>query len=326
MIVKNYELKNNLNYNLFLLHGENHGLKEFYISNLFKSNLNSVPLIFFEKELHANLENFYNEIFNSSFFENEKLIIVKNATDKMIKIIEEVLNKGISEEIKIVLISEILEKRSKLRNLFEKENKLISVPFYKDNHETLLKLTTSFFKSKKIPVSSEIINLLINKTNGQRQMLINELDKIEMFTQKRKKINFKEINSLVNIQENIDISELIDNCLAKNTKKIQFLISENNFGSVDSILIIRNFLSKTKRLLSLIENFAVQKNLDKTIASAKPPIFWKDKDLVKKQIKSWTKNQVEKLIIDINEIEFLIKKSYGNSSHILSDFIISNSK
>ena len=326
MIVKNYELKNNLNYNLFLLHGENHGLKEFYISSLFKSNLNSVPLIFFEKELHANLENFYNEIFNSSFFENEKLIIVKNATDKMIKIIEEVLNKGISEEIKIVLISEILEKRSKLRNLFEKENKLISVPFYKDNHETLLKLTTSFFKSKKISVSSEIINLLINKTNGQRQMLINELDKIEIFAQKRKKITFEEINSLVNIQENIDISELIDNCLAKNTKKIQFLISENNFGSVDSILIIRSFLSKTKRLLSLIENFTIQKNLDKTIASAKPPIFWKDKDLVKKQIKSWTKNQVEKLIIDINEIEFLIKKSYGNSSHILSDFIISNSK
>ena len=104
------------------------------------------------------------------------------------------------------------------------------------------------------------------------------------------------------------------------------MISENNFGSEDSIIIIRIFLSKTKRLLNLIDNFSVQKNLDKTIASAKPPIFWKDKDIVKKQIKSWTLKQVEKLILEINEIEFLIKTKNQNSMYILSDFILNKSK
>ena len=143
---------------------------------------------------------------------------------------------------------------------------------------------------------------------------------------KKTNISFNEINKLTNLNKNSDIGELVDNCLAKNIKRTNYLISENNFGSEDSIIIIRIFLSKTKRLLNLIDNFSVQKNLDKTIASAKPPIFWKDKDIVKKQIKSWTLKQVEKLILEINEIEFLIKTKNQNSMYILSDFILNKSK
>ena len=147
-----------------------------------------------------------------------------------------------------------------------------------------------------------------------------------MYSKKKTNISFNEINKLTNLNKNSDIGELVDNCLAKNIKRTNYLISENNFGSEDSIIIIRIFLSKTKRLLNLIDNFSVQKNLDKTIASAKPPIFWKDKDIVKKQIKSWTLKQVEKLILEINEIEFLIKTKNQNSMYILSDFILNKSK
>ena len=67
-------------------------------------------------------------------------------------------------------------------------------------------------------------------------------------------------------------------------------------------------------------------NLDKTINSYKPAIFWKEKEIVKKQVKIWTKNDVIKLIDEICEIEILIKKNSTSSLNIIYDFIINKSK
>ena len=98
-----------------------------------------------------------------------------------------------------------------------------------------------------------------------------------MFLKNRTNISINEINKLTNLGENHNISELVDNCLAKNTKKINYLMNENNFGSEDNVLIVRTLLLKSKRLLNLIQNFSSLKNIDMTISSAKPPIFGKIK-------------------------------------------------
>ena len=325
MIIKSFELKNNLNYNILLFHGQNDGQKEDLINNLIKPKYKTNTYSYTEKEILNNLENFYNLIFTNSFFEENKLIIIKDASDKIKSEIVNIIEKGINN-ILIILISNVLEKKSKLRNLFEKEKRLISVPFYLDNNQTLMSLASGFFKEKKISISSETINILVNKSNGERKILMNELEKIEMYSKNKKNISANKINILTNTAENHDIGELVDNCLAKNNRRIRYLMNENNFSSEDSIIIIRTFLFKTKRLLNLIDIFIEQKNIDKTIASARPPIFWKDKDTVKKQLKSWTLNQVKKLILEINEIELLIKANAQNSVHILSDFILNKSK
>ena len=325
MIIKSFELKNNLNYNILLFHGQNDGQKEDLINNLIKPKYKTNTYSYTEKEILNNLENFYNLIFTNSFFEENKLIIIKDASDKIKSEIVNIIEKGINN-ILIILISNVLEKKSKLRNLFEKEKRLISVPFYLDNNQTLMSLASGFFKEKKISISPETINILVNKSNGERKILMNELEKIEMYSKNKKNISANEINILTNTAENHDIGELVDNCLAKNNRRIRYLMNENNFSSEDSIIIIRTFLFKTKRLLNLIDIFIEQKNIDKTIASARPPIFWKDKDTVKKQLKSWTLNQVKKLILEINEIELLIKANAQNSVHILSDFILNKSK
>ena len=283
MIVKSFELKNNLNHNFFLFHGQNEGLKEDLINNLIKPRYKTSTYNYTEKEILNNLDNFYNLIFTNSFFEDDKLIIIKDVSDKIKFEIDNILEKEINN-ILIILISNVLEKKSKLRNLFEKEKKLISVPFYLDNNQTLTGLASRFFREKKIPISSETINILVNKSNGERKFLMNELEKIEMYLKNKTNISANEINILANTGENHDISELVDNCLAKNNKKIKYLMNENNYGSEDSIIIIRTFLFKAKRLLNLINVFNAQKDVDKTIANAKPPIFWKDKDVVKKHI------------------------------------------
>ena len=324
MILKKYDQSTIIEKKICLFHGKNEGQKDIILNQL-KEKFNNNFQIFFEKDVIQNSEIFYNEIYSKSFFEKEKLLIIKNVTDKFFVIIQNIIERNIEESL-IICLSDVLEKKSKLRTLFENNINLISLAFYPDNTQTLVTLTNNFFKEKNISVSYETINLIVNKSNCERKFLINELDKIENYLKNKKNITSLEINKLTNTNEDNNISELIDNCLAKNKKKITFLLNENNFNSEDIILIIRIFLSKAKRLLNLTKNFSLQKNIEKTILNARPPIFWKDKEIVKKQIKSWTIEQVEKLITEINEIEFLVKTNSQNSIHILSDFILNKSK
>ena len=307
MIFKTQDLGKTINENnMFLFHGVNEGHKEEVLENFFFPKFKNV-FKYFEKEIFTNIENFYNEILTKSFFEKDKLIVIKNASDKIKNEIE-ILKEKKLDDINIILISGILDKKSKLRNLFEKEKDLVSVGFYSDNSQTLSTIAKSFFLKKKIPISHESINLIVNRANGERINLNNELEKIESFIADKKKISIEEIYSITNLSENYSINELVDNCLAKNKQKTIYILNENNFSFEDTIIIIRTFLIKSKRLLKLCRNFKDNKNLDKTILNFKPPIFWKDKDLVKQQIKNWSLNKTYELIDEINKIELDIKK------------------
>ena len=246
--------------------------------------------------------------------------MIKRTTDKILKTIEKLKNYKIDDII--ILNSEYLEKKSKLRNFFEKEKNFICVAFFPDNDQTLFRLACNILTKKKISVTPSDINLIISKCNGDRENLLKELFKIESFSKNGKKINSKILKKLVNVAENYDISELIDNCLAKNRKKILVILNENNYSSDDNILILRSFLNKSKRILKLSLDYDKNKNIDLTISNAKPPIFWKDKEITKQQIYKWKPNDIKKLIFKINEIEFLVKKNIINSKNLITNFLL----
>ena len=325
MILKTFNLDKNINAKIFLFHGVNDGQKDEIIKNKFIPIFGDNVFKYYEKEILSNIENFYNQILSKSFFENEKLIIIKDASDKIKEHIE-VLKKRISDDIKIIIISNLLDKKSKLRNLFEKDNDLVAIAFYNDNNQTLSSIAKSFFLKKNISISQESINLLVNRAYGERKSLNNELQKIEGFLSNKNKISIEEIHALTNLSENYSINELVDNCLAKNRQKTIYILNENNFSFEDAIIIIRTFLIKTKRLIKLYQNLQVNKNINKTIISFKPPIFWKDKQLIESQIKIWTLDRTYKLIEEINKVELNIKKNSINSLNILFDFILSTVK
>ena len=325
MISKVFELKNNLDKNIYLFHGQNDGHKETILIDHFKNRFKENIYTYFEKDILSNLDNFYNSIYSKSFFDDEKLIIIKEVTDKIKIEIENIIERKV-DNVTIILLSNVLEKKSKLRNFFEKEKNLISVAFYLDNNQTLASLVSYSFKKLGVPISSELINVIINKSNGDRKILLNELEKIKMFLVNKKKIGIGELNTLINTSENNEIGELVDNCLAKNINKIKYLINDNNFNNEDVMPILRTFLYKTKRLLNLVRNHESEKNIEKIISTSKPPIFWKEKDLVKKQIENWSLSQVNKLINEINNVELNVKKNTSSSINILFDFIFSNSK
>ena len=327
MILKSFELnKLKLNsHNFYLFYGDNEGLKEEIIKNLFEKNYIEKIHRYEEKEILDNKDDFFNNVLTKSFFDNEKLIIINRTTDKIKTIIEELIEKN-TKDIQFILNSKNIDKKSTLRKLFEKEKNIICVPFYEDNNQTLNSIISQFFRNRKIPTSQKLINVLIERSRGDRKNLNNELAKIESFSINKKNITIQEIIKLTNLAENYSASELIDHSLAKNTRKTVTILNENNYSDEDNIIIIRTLLAKLKRLVKIYELVDEKNNIDQAVSSFKPPIFWKDKPLVTQQIKSWGKNKLKSLIYESNEIEFLIKKNSNIGKNILSDFIINNSK
>jgi len=327
MIVKSFELpKIKLkDYKFYLFYGDNEGLKEETIKNLFEENYQDKIHRYEEKEILDNINDFFNSVLTKSFFDNEKLIIINRATDRVREVIEELIKKN-PEDISIILNSKNLEKKSTLRKLFEKEKTIVCVPFYEDNNQTLNSIINLFFRSKKIPISQQLINVLIERSRGDRKNLNNELKKIECFSLNKKNLNLEDIFKLTNLADNYSASELIDNSLAKNTRKTIVILNENNYSDEDNIIIIRTLLAKLKRLLKIYELVDQKNNIEQAVSICKPPIFWKDKPLVIQQIKSWKKDHLKNLIYKTNEIELLIKKNTTIAKNILSDFMINNSR
>ena len=325
MILKSFELSKTLeDKKFYLLYGKNEGLKTECINEILKRNDGKI-FYYDENQIKDKIEPFYDNILSGSLFENKKIILIKRASDKIYDVVKDLIDRNISQ-IKVIINAGILETRSKLRSLFEKDKDLICIPTYPDNNETLTKLTSTFLRKENISISQQNINLIVQRCNGDRNNLKNEIEKIKNFIKNKQKISSEEILKLTNLSENFGLSELIDNCLAKNKSKIINILNENNYGTEDCIIILRTFLSKAKRILKLSIELEKNKDLNKTINTAKPPIFWKDKEIIKVQLSKWKPNKIKELIKNINNVELEIKKNYNNSIFIITNFILEKSR
>ena len=327
MIIKYFHLSKNLNKNInfFLLYGSNTGLIEETINNILKPNFSSNIFKYDEDEIFSDLDTFKEGIFSRSFFDNEKLIIISRGSDKILTLIQEIIDRNIND-LKFIIKSNVLEKKSKLRNFFEKTDKAIIVPFYEDNYQSLFDLTINFLKEKNIKISHHNANLLIERSRGSRMALKNELEKINTLSITKKTINLDEILKISNLSQNYDISVLVDEFLARNRKKTLNILNENNSSDEDNIIIIKNFLYKLKRLKRLKEQLNDNNNSDIVITEYRPPIFWKDKEIIKKQLQSLSLEKLNKLLQEITNIESLVKKNSQSSRIILNNFILENLK
>ena len=322
MISKYYEIekfKNKINY--FLFYGENEGQKQDVIQANFAKFTRENTYKYNEKEIIENKQTFLENIYSKSFFENEKLILISDVTDKILNLITKIIESNINDVV-IILIAKRLDKKSKLRNYFEKEKILLIVPFYEDTPQTLLSIAKKILFENKINLSSENINLIVERSQGDRINLKNELQKIINLSQNNKKLELEDILKLTNLSENYSAGELVDNCLSKNKKRTLNILNENIPSSEDNILILRTFLNKLKRLRKLRLNLKENNNVDQVINSFKPPIFWKDKNIIKQQIKIWELKDIENFIVDLNSTESLIKKNPQISNQIINNMIL----
>jgi DNA polymerase-3 subunit delta len=322
MIIKSFEIEKikKTNLNVHLIYGNNEGIKQDIINNFYKKNYEGEVLKYDEQDILTNKDEFISSLLNKSLFETEKLIIISRGTDKLTTVINELLDR---KEVgaKIIIKSSNLEKKSKLRNLFEKEKNVICTPVYEDDSRSLNFIINNFLKDNKLSLSQEIKNILIERSNGDRINLKNELSKLKNLSITKKKLSIEDVLKLSNLAENYSVFELSDNYLAKNSKKVSNILNENNYSSDDCILIIRTILNKSKRLLKIRNEVDNNKNIDQVISTIKPPIFWKEKEIVKKQAQSWSTNEVKDIIFKINDLESLVKKNTANSMLFVSNFI-----
>ncbi len=323
MIFKSFDLKKiyerEIKYILF--YGKNDGLKDQLINDVFINNFKGEIVKIEENEILIDTNGFISSLINKSLFDDEKLIIISRSTDKFLCVIEEIVERKV-DKIRLILNADTLEKKSKLRNFFEKGNDLGCVAFYEDRSQDLINICQSFFRENNISTSRETMNLLSERARGDRKNLINELEKIKSLSLTKKNLSTEDILKLTNLAEDYSVFDLIENYLCKNQKKVSNILNENNFNNDDCILILRTTLNRAKRLLSLKNYQEEFDNIEQALTTYKPPIFWKEKEAVKRQINCWEKEDIKKLIYKINSIEKLVKNNPVNSMNFVSDFLL----
>ena len=326
MIIKSYEFRKNitnlLKNNFFLFYGENFGLKKDlkdFVFNEIKHNNDIENLSFFENDILNNVENFYNSIYSGSLFSNKKIITINEASDKIINLVSDIFEKY-NENVILIFFSQILEKKSKLRIFFEKNKKTVCVPCYLDSQRDLEFIVQEELKKNNLSLSREIINLLIEKSNFDRNNLRNEIEKIISYSFNKKKIEIDNIKYLINFSGDYKSDIFVNECLCGNITAYKKIISELYIGAVNQILLFRILANKIQCLLKIKEQENDSKNLDYLIDNFRPPIFWKEKPMVKKQLSIWKSKDLEKVVKEINATELLCKKNPQVANSIFFNF------
>ena len=326
MLIKSYEiLKKDLNFlNSFLIYGENTGLKQDIVKSVIelkeKKNIKYKQFKFEEEEIIKNQNDFFNLIFSGSLFDKKKVIFVNRTTDRLFNLISEISKKDI-KDILIFFEADQLEKKSKIRNLFEKDKNLVCIACYQDNNFDLIKIINDEIKQTKIKLSTESINLLIERASGDRNNLRNEVNKLKSFALNKQMVSYDQVKELTNMVGNYQNDYIVNICLNGDKKKLNKILRENNFSFEDFLILLKIFSKKIHRLLKIKIFNRLEKNLDQIFNQIRPPIFWKEKEDVKKQVRLWNEKKLNLIIKKINEIELNCKKNHELSTNITLDFL-----
>jgi len=326
MLIKSYEIsKKNLNsLNFFLIYGENIGLKQDIAKSVLelkeKKNGKYKQLEFEEEEIIKNQNNFFNLIFSGSLFDEKKVIFINRTTDKLFNLISEISKKDV-EDILIFFKADLLEKKSKIRKLFEKDKNLVCVACYQDSNFDLIKIINDEIKQTKIKLSTESINLLIERASGDRNNLKNEINKLKSFALNKQVISYDQVKELTNMARNYQNDYIVNICLNGDKKRLNKTLGENNFLLDNFFILLKIFSKKIHRLLKIKILNRSENNIDQIFNQIRPPIFWKEKEDVKKQVGLWNEKKLNLVIKKINEIELNCKKNHELATNITLDFL-----
>ncbi len=324
MILKSYIVEQNFNilneYKAVLLYGENDGIKDDVKSRLKEHNKESEIINFFESEIIKNKNILYENIVNESLFNERKIIFIQSVTDKILNEITQALEKN-DGKTKIYIFCDALDKKSKLRNLFEKEKNLAIFACYADNDRTLVNYINKELRGYK-GLSGEFINLIIRNSGSNRKIIQNELVKIKDYFNK-KIINEIQLLEILNIKNNTSFDEIRDKAMVGEKKLTNKLLSEIEIHEDDAFFCLNNLNYRVLKLIEIQESNSELDNYEKTLDSMRPPIFWKDKPILLQQLEKWSLQKLNRASLRIGAAEVLMKKnSQIKNSIIIKDLII----
>jgi len=316
MIYKSYLVEKDneffLKNNKVLFYGENLGLKIDFKKKIKICYSKAQFFSLFQEEILANENNFFNELFSKSLFEDTKVFFIDKADDKILKLIKEIEERENTQ--KIFLFSELLDKRSKLRNYFEKSNTLQIIPCYADNEISLKNILLDKLKGFT-GLSAQNLNMIIENCGLDRSKLNNEINKIAVFFE-NKSIDTNKLETLLNLKINDGFDLLKDQALLGDKAKTNKLISETILENEKNIFYLSVINQRLMKLLEVTE-IAKNDNLDTAIGKIKPPIFWKDKTIFNLQARKWNKDKLKRMLDQTYEVELKIKSNSQISQGLL---------
>jgi len=324
MIYKSYILEKNINTtkdkDIFLIYGENEGLKK-NLKNLIlkeKKTTKTSTSNFLEEEILKKPDLLYDSILSKSLFSERKIFVLEKCSEKFFTTLNEVL-KHVDNSFTLILIAEILDKKSKLRNVCEKSKNVACIPCYKDNSQTLEIIIRNELNKENIKYSNETVSYLISTSSGDRNYLYSELDKIKLYCKSQKNISYEQIKKLLYSPEQESAELIMNACLNNNLNSIKNYLTNQNIN-INYMLILRMLARKIEKLISL-SKLKSKLSIEEIVTTAKPPIFWKDVPTIKKQLQNWKVQDLKEIIYEINNTEIECKKSYENSIIIFLNFL-----
>ena len=314
MNYKSYIVENDIDSiksKIVLFYGENLGLKDSFKKKIKLNNHKAIVKHYTQEEVLKNLDKFFEEFFNISLFDEHKIFFVDQVNDKILDLIQDLENK--KDDQKIFLFAELLDKRSKIRNYFEKSKILGIVPCYSDNELSLKKIILDRLKNFE-GLSAENINIIIDNSNLDRIKLNNELDKIETYFV-NKRIISSELLKLLNLNENDDFNLLKDAALSGNNRITNKLLTSTIIENEKTLFYINNINQRLNKLKELVSNDIG--TIQHAIDTIKPPIFWKDKPSIIEQTKKWNFKKITNAQKKTFDIEIKLKSSSNLNKDIL---------
>jgi DNA polymerase-3 subunit delta len=327
MIVKSFSanFKELLKKNFTLLYGENISLIFEIEQKIIKEAKNNNGLVVkkYQEEYFLQNKDVFEQFINSeSLFGDQELVIISESTDKILEIFDNTI--ASTNNKKIIFLSSLLTKRSKLRNLAETETDFNCIACYDDTPVQLQSILLQKLKDNKISVSREFLNSIFEVNSLNRQDINDAITKIQLI-QSTSNIKEENLKNIFYSSSHNDNFEIINFCLLGDKKNINKVLSNIYIQGINFNEILAALKYKVNKLIEISVSNTSDLNVNQLVENYKPPIFWKEKNMVKEQLRRWTNGELNKLMEIIYETEINCKKNYEISNTILQQFIVSTS-
>lgn len=320
MIFKSYLLEKNidqaLNCKIFLFYGENEGLKKEFKEKLKKKIKNKI-IIFFQEEIIKNRDLLSNEVLNRSLFDSEKTIFIEQTDDKILKIIEKFEN---IENVRIFLFASVLNKKSKLRDFFDKSKIFGVTACYVDNELTIKMIIQEKLRDLK-GLTPTIVNYIVKNVGLDRDKINNEIEKIKIYFN-NSKIEPQKLDALLNFAANDDFNQLKDEALNGNKIKTNKLIADTILEDEKSIYYLSVINMRAQGLYEVTGKTEKNEDMESAVSALKPPIFWKDKPNFILQTKKWNPKKLKSILNKTYNLELEIKSNSSINKNVLMKKLI----
>ena len=321
MIIKSFSInyeKLFSDYKINLIYGENFHLKTEILNKLtqiFKKNEFKTKFIK-EDELLKDIEILDNYLNQDSLFGEKEILVIQEASDKLLDYI------NFSEiDKKLILVTNNLTKKSSLRNKAEKEKIISCIACYEDDEKTLQSLLRNGLTKLGIKVPYEAIDQLFNINKLNRNDINSGLEKLELIT-KDKKLDSETFSSLFNTTSSFDAFEISNALLSGDKKALNKILSSFYHFSINFNEVLGPLKYKINKLIDIYEYNENETKIAVLVDTYKPPIFWKEKGIIRTQLSKWNKNELDTLLDKINEIEILCKLNYEIAETIFNKFLL----